>query len=115
MEDSKKTYRFVNEDKWGADYAEFFIKTYKDVSYTLIQIEVCKGIVFEMELTEQEKDELLSRDRVPACAGTDGHESIGTDEYESLLALDWPRSTIRGERIGDVSQSLRRYSHRTIG
>ena len=62
MADSKKTYQFINEDKWGASYIEFFVKKYDDVSYTIIRTEECKAIVFESELTEQEKDELLSRD-----------------------------------------------------
>lgn len=62
MADSKKTYQFINENKWGASYVEFFVKKYDDVSYTIIRTEECKAIVFESDLTEQEKDELLSRD-----------------------------------------------------
>jgi len=62
MADSKQTYQFINEDKWGASYIEFYVKKYDNVSYTLIQTEECKAIVFESDLTEQEKDDLLSRD-----------------------------------------------------
>lgn len=62
MADTTKTYQFVNSERWGADYVEFFVREYENVSYTLIQTEECKGIVFEMDLTEKEKDELLSCD-----------------------------------------------------
>ena len=62
MADSKKTYQFINEDKWGASYIEFFVKKHDGVSYTIIRAEECKAVVFESGLTEQEKEELLSRD-----------------------------------------------------
>lgn len=62
METARKTYQFINSEKWGADYVEFFVREYENVSYTLIQTEECKGIVFEIDLTEQEKDKLLSCD-----------------------------------------------------
>lgn len=53
------TYRFINRRKGGAEFSRVYIKVQNKIQHTYVRSEVYNYVIFEVDLTPEEKDAFL--------------------------------------------------------